>query len=143
MNFISKILGYRDFSKKNEIIEELKKYNFSDFGDKEKLDNVNQLIFFQTRRQQTWLFASNENLYCVLDDITLNSFEIKWNIIKSKLIHNEEVVLKLIIDDSFSEKSGKIDFGKQHKGWLYSKSIFKKPLELEESIHNLLLSSMT
>lgn len=143
MSFLSKILGYRDFSKKNEILEELRKYKFEKFGDSENLDDTHHLIFFKTRRQQTWLVATNQNLYCVLDDISLNTFDIKWNISKQNLIDQDKVILTISVVSEYSENSGKINFGERHKGWLYSKSIFKEPKELKQAIHNLLMSAMT
>jgi hypothetical protein len=143
MSFISKILGYRDFSKKDDIIEELKKYRFEDFGGNESFDNVRYLIFFKTKRQQTWLFASSENLYCVLDDISLDTIEVKWNIGKYNMVFEDKFILKVNINHNHSEKSGKIDFGDHHKGWLYSKELFQNPIALQESIINLVMSVMS
>lgn len=141
MTFFSKILGYRDFAKLEDIKASIPlKFTISD---NENLDKVGSLIFFKTKRQQTWLIASNQNLYCVLDDILSDKFEVRWKITKDELVDSlGEVILQIEIDSSFRENSGRIDFGHNHKNWLYSKNLFPSPDKLKKDIEALIKNRM-
>lgn len=141
MMFFSKILGYRDFAKLEDIKTRISS-NLTN-SDNETLENAGTLIFFKTKRQQTWLIATNQNLYCVLDDIVSDKSEVRWRISKDKLIDNlGKVILKIEIDSSFKENSGRIDFGYNHKNWLYSKNLFPSPEKLKNEIEALIKEKM-
>jgi len=137
MTFFGKILGYRDFTKR----EEIKKHICSNtnFNSNEDIDNAESIIFFKTKIQQTWLLVSNRKIYCVLDDITTGNFELRWSIERNNLINsNGKIILELYIDPNYKEKSGRIDFGQIHRGWLYSKSLYPDPERLRGDIHMLI-----
>ena len=63
MALINKILGYRDFSK----LEDIKNYIASNYSLEpgENILTAEGIIIFQTSRQKTWLIASEKKLFCV------------------------------------------------------------------------------
>ena len=89
------------------------------------------LKFFETKAQRSYLIAvkviGNEllnSIICILDDRKKSSPEIKWrqtNINKTLSTLGEDLEIRTSSKEGF----GLIDFTKHHKGWYYSKSIFK------------------
>ncbi|MBL4898808.1 MAG: hypothetical protein JKX76_04055 [Colwellia sp.] len=138
MGFLSNILGFRDFSKREEIKRKIASLKID-----EDVEAADSLIFFKTSKQQTWLIATNKNLYCVLDDIAKDTFEVRWSLLKRELIgENGSIALKILLNPAYKEKSGRIDFGYKHIGWLYSKHLFSSSSELKERIKILIRNKM-
>lgn len=133
MGVWNKILGYRDFRKLNDMQSSITwKMSLS-----ENIDYSKGLIFFKSKRQQTWLITSNTKVYCVLDDIVSDMFEIKWAIGKKELWDGQN--LKIEIIPNYKENTGLISFGNNHKNWLYSKNLFINEDELRDAIKNLII----
>src|SRR5207247_5096725 len=82
------------------------------------------LLIFQTSKQRTWLVATPERLYCVLDDVRKPDPHINWSMHRSKIVTNGEVVLEIQSHDR-SDKTGQIDFGPEHRRWLYTRDLFE------------------
>lgn len=137
MVFYSKILGYRDFGNEQKIAHQIaSKYNEDD------LHLLALMIFFKTQRQQTWLVASKNNLYCVLDDIKKEDLEVRWRMPYRELIEDGRIILDIKVYPEYKEKSGRIDFGSNHRGWLYSKNLFLDTPQLKLQIENFIMSNM-
>lgn len=135
MPFLRRILGYRDFTKFDDIKNEI----VSKYGEEpDKLDKNRALIFFKTKRQKTWLVATNNKLFCVLDDILTDKFEIRWHLDINEVIdEGGNLILDISIESNYKEKSGRIDFGPNHKNWLYSKQLYPSSENLKSDIKNL------
>ena len=140
MTFLNNILGYRDFHKSMEI----DKYISSQYEhvEQDAFSNVATLIFFKSKRQQTWLCVSKNHLYCILDDITNDNLVVRWKMDRSEIIVENNVNLKINIDPAYRETTGLISFSEKHRNWLYSKKMFPYPNLLRESILALIKSMM-
>lgn len=139
MYFFNYILGYRDFSKLEEIKENIfKKYN--QIND-ENIHKATEILLFESSRQKTWLLITEERFFCVLDDVENDFFRVRWNITKNDIIHGNQLIIKLKTYD-YLKNTGKIDFGKFHKGWLYSKSIYSTHEELKSKIESEIIFKM-
>ncbi len=54
----------------------------------EQLEGAATLLFFQTRKQRTWLVATDQRVYCVLDDRRKPKPHINWAISRSKTFNS-------------------------------------------------------
>ena len=132
---LNRILGYRDFHKRNEIIEFIKnKFNPTD---KEKIESSEEIILFRTSRQQTWLIVSNTTVYCILDDKEKKSILFKWKMNKEELIDSVGNFNLNISTGDYKGNTGTINFGEQHKDWLYSKKLFQNEKDLINNFKNM------
>ena len=134
MGFWEKVLGFRDFIKQEEIKEEIKKSKY--FSLQEDLEKVKSLIFFETKTQKTWLLASDKRLYCILDDISKETTKINWSELKENIYRDNNLLIDLTFHE-YKERTGKVNFGKNHKGWLYTKRLFKNETDFRERFENL------
>jgi hypothetical protein len=103
------------------------------------LADIHPLNIFSTAKQQTWLVSVHNDLYCLLDDIELDSYGkdlISWK------IPAIDVLLNLKTRDSRSIKHSLIDFDSNHRHWFYSISFFRNPDAVEFAVRELLLSSI-
>lgn len=138
--FTGLFLGYRDnFLTKEEIVKYISKsLNYK--SNIEGIDNANAILIFDTSKQKTWLVATNERLYCILDDIRESEPHINWSMSKQKLISNNSLKISISAKEK-SKDTGLVDIGETHKGWLYSKKLF--PLtSIEDTIKRFILSQM-
>lgn len=140
MSIKSFFLGLREFKSKADIIGYITKSKHFD-ASKESTDKANALKIFETSNQQTWLVATDERLYCILDDVRKPKPHINWSIPRSQIISGGDVILRITARNSRKHKSiGLVDFGPHHKNWFYSKVLFKKK-GVEDTIRHFLLNS--
>lgn len=140
MLFFNKLLGFRDFSK----LEEIKDYisaNFSIEQD-ENIAKAQELIIFETSRQKTWLLVTENKIFCILDDIDKDSFDVRWHLTKDKLVEDNKVILDIRINSDYKANTGLVDFGQNHKNWLYSKKLFPTSDNLKQKIIGLINHKM-
>jgi len=138
--FFNNILGFRDFSK----FEDIKQYLFKTVipYSHENISTAKELIIFETYRQKTWLIATEMRLFCVLDDIEKDIFEVRWQLSKDKLISNDIIIIDIKINHNYKEQTGLVCFGNNYKNWLYSKKLYPTPELLKESIIQLIKYKM-
>ena len=98
------------------------------------------LLIFSTSKQRTWLVATLEMLYCILDDARKENPHINWSMGKNALIHNGNVTLNVSSRDK-TDRTGLVDIGPTHKNWLFTKQLFKGK-DIESSIKDLLRRAM-
>lgn len=139
MKLKSYLLGLRELESKENIIHYIAKSSGFD-SSKESADNMNALLIFNTSKQHTWLIATSEKLYCVLDDVRRDSPKLQWIISKDKIISNGRMVINISAHDK-NDRTGVINFGDEHSGWLYSKSLFTS-ITIEEAIERLIFEQM-
>ena len=140
MKNMALFLGRREFLSDTEIAQFIRNsVNFN--NDKENPDNAKTLKFFSTSKQHTWLVATKHRLYCILDDIRKPKPHINWSISRDKIFDGDNLKINIRIKER-SEYIGKLDFGKNHQDWLYSKSLFEDS-PANQSVEDFLKSSMT
>ena len=84
MSLVESLLGYRSFSSEPEIrrgIEQSKYYDVS----KESPEDASSLLIFDTSRQHTWLVATGERLYFILDEVRQPAPRIRRSVLRSEL----------------------------------------------------------
>src|SRR5438034_5041571 len=135
LNFL---LGKRELLTQEEIVQFTTTAPEFDIK-RERTEHAGILLIFQTLQQQTWLVATSERLYCVLDDIRRPKPEVRWTMDKSDLVADHDVIVHIAIHDR-SERSGRVDIG-DHTDWLYSTALFST-VPIDEAIKALIHTSM-
>ena|SRR5205807_6696047 len=132
------LLGKRDLKGPDEIAEFIK--NAPEFDPStEHPDKSGALLLFRTSQQQTWLVATSERLYCVLDDVREAEPQINWVMQKSELVSNGDLIVPISVSE-YSRNSGRVNIG-THKNWLFSKALFTA-MPVEEAIATLIRKHM-
>lgn len=96
------------------------------------------LKFFSTSKQRTYLVGSNAKLYCVLDDSRKSAPHVNWSMSYDQIFSEGGLILSLSTKDK-SQNTGLVDFGPNHKEWLYTKSLFKG-VDIKEKLSEFLTS---
>ena len=78
MILLYSILGFRDFNKRNEIVEKIIHSKYFQNG-KEELKEDNSLKLFESKEQNLWFFSSNLRIYIVLDDVTYEKLFLQYS----------------------------------------------------------------
>ncbi|MBX3570011.1 MAG: hypothetical protein KF914_18255 [Rhizobiaceae bacterium] len=96
-------------------------------------DQAALLLLFDTRMQRTWLVKTTKRLYCVLDDLREREPNVNWSMPVQSAVENGTVTLDIRNrGPSDTGKSGLIDFGVNHRDWLYSPRLFTvRPVDEE------------
>ncbi|MEM1321468.1 MAG: COR domain-containing protein [Bacteroidota bacterium] len=97
---------------------------------------LDHLLLFSTRKQQTWLIATETRLFLLLDGIdqAKSNQYIRW------VMSHEEALGQIKVNPSAgynSPNSGLLNIGSR-KNWLYSRRLFPEPQQLEEAIREML-----
>ena len=98
----------------------------------EPISEARALNFFKTSKQRSYLVATDEMVYCIVDDTRKDQPKVNWSESKDQFVHNAIKV------KSKTDKTGFVDFGENHKNWLYSKSKLQDEEEFKEQISQLL-----
>ena len=122
-SFFSARIQLKTESDIKESIKRSKDFN----SEAEAPEMSHALLYFTTSKQQTWLVATSERLYCILDDVKEAEPSIKWSMAKVELV--EGITVKLKIDTRArkwrpNSPHGIVNFGPNHKDWLYTKRLF-------------------
>lgn len=136
MSLVESLLGYRSFSSEPEIrksIAQSKNYDAS----MESSEDASSLLIFDTSRQHTWLVATPERLYFILDDVRKPAPRV------GRAVRRDE--LKTLPDGRVavntqpkSDRAGLVDIGLRRRGWLYSKRLFSSERPIERAVSELL-----
>ena len=118
-------LGVEIFDYQNGVTE----YAFEDKKVFKNLKHHNQITFFETKRQKTFLIKSNDGIDCILQDKIDNTYQLKWH---EPYEYFYELKPEVIFNDT--EKFGRVDIGKKHKWWLVSKELFKNESDLSDQL---------
>lgn len=143
MNVDTLLLGYRQFATKDEIAEVVAAYPGFDKL-REGLETAQFLLVFATAKQRTWLVATKERLYCILDDIRKDNPKRQWKIKKENIVAGKDIQLVLKTHDR-SQRTGLLDIGEK-QSWLFSKDLFiDEPIEnkIREIIAKTMIDSST
>lgn len=136
MGFLNKILGFRDFHKRDQIVEKIRS---SELSSSDKLNSFNHLIIFETNNQKTWLICSEQNLYCVLDEIDSDTLNVRWKMTKDELLDSQNnLKIDLNIQFDYKDKVANVDFGSNHKSWKMTKKLFTNSDTFQREFDNLI-----
>ncbi len=98
------------------------------------------LTIFSTSKQRTYLVATSERLYCILDDARKDAPHINWSIAKGEILSNGRMLIDIRTRDK-TDKTGIVDIGQKHEGWLFTKGLFLKK-DLKASVEELIIGAM-
>ena len=128
MNLIESLLGYRSFSSELEIREAVKTSRSHD-SSSESSDDASSLLIFETSRQHTWLVATSERVYFILDDVRKPAPQAKRAVPRNDLKVGPDGRIAVNTQPR-STTTGLVDIGLRQRGWLYSKDLFsRRPIE--------------
>ena len=141
MSLVESLLGYRNFAGEHEICRRIEQSKFYD-SSKESTEDAASLLIFETSRQHTWLVATEERLYFVIDDIRKPSPRI------GRSVHRNELRLEpdgrdgrvAVNTRPKSDRTGLVDIGLRRRGWLYSKRLFSE-LRIDSAVNELLATT--
>ena len=139
MSLVERLLGYRGFASEPEIrmsIEQSKYYDAS----KESPEDTSSLLIFDTSRQHTWLVATGERLYFILDDVRQPAPRIRRSVPRSELRVQADGGVAVVTRPK-SVHAGLVDIGLRKRGWLYSKRLFSPDRPIERAVNDLLAAS--
>lgn len=142
MSLSAAALGKRWFYSDEEIKEFVR--NSKNFDPEyEDPARAGALVIFQNSNQKTWIVTTTERIYCILDDIRKERPNINWSMSKKKVVSEGKVILRIKPKEKLegSEITGLIDFGEEHKDWLFSKELFKDK-RIDETIQDLIARRM-
>ena len=128
MSLAKSLLGYREFSSEPQIrqtITRSKNYNAS----KESPEQAKSLLIFETSKQHTWLVATEERLYFILDDVRKPEPHINRSVRREilKAQPNGSPAINVLPK---SVHTGLVDIGLGQRSYLYSKDLFsQRPIE--------------
>lgn len=138
MNLVESLLGYRSFSSEMEIVDSIRKSNDYD-SSTESTEDAGSLLIFDTSRQHTWLVATKERLYFILDDTRKPAPEVKRSVRRCDLKTKTDGSVA-VNTRSKSAAVGLVDVGLRRRGWLYSKDLFSQR-PIEDAIYELLAAT--
>jgi hypothetical protein len=120
----SLFLGWREFKSREEIAGYIvNSVNFDPAT--EPPESAKTLLLFRISKQRTWLVAIRERVYCILDDVRKPEPHINWSLPRRQVVANGDVVLDIQAHDR-TQKPGLVDFGPEHRGWLYTRDLFER-----------------
>ena len=128
MSLVESLLGYRNLSSEPEIRQRIKRSRNYD-ASKESPDRAKSLLIFETSKQRTWLIATGERLYFVLDDVRKPGPRVSRSICRDDLQALPDGKISVSVQPK-SSHTGLIDVGLEQRGWLYSRALFShRPIE--------------
>ena len=98
----------------------------------EPINNAKVLNFFTTSKQRSYLVATDEMVYCIVDDVRKDMPKVNWS------ERRESFKPLTILTHPKTDKTGLVDFGPKHKNWLYTKANFTDS-EITSEVSNILL----
>lgn len=136
MSLVESLLGYRAFAAEREIRRSIEKSGSYD-STRESQDDARSLLIFETSKQHTWLVATGDRLYFVLDDVRRPAPRIARAVDRSELRNQPDG--RIAVDTKpKSVRTGLVDVGLRRRGWLYSKALFPSTRPIEHAIDHLL-----
>jgi hypothetical protein len=141
MGLRSFLLGRGEFKSPPEIvltIEDSPKFHSSE----EDLDVAEPLLIFQTSRQQTWLVATTQRLYCILDDLNRSFTRVQWSIAKERLVDiTKRAVIVPIATRDKTTRTGLLNIDERPEWWLFTKDLFASE-SVDDQIRRLIARNM-
>lgn len=136
MNLVESLLGYRAFASEREIRQSIKKFKGYD-SSRESPEDARSLLIFETSKQRTWIVATGDRLYFVLDDVRRPAPRIARSVGRSELTTRADGAIE-VDTQSKSLRTGLVDAGRRRRGWLYSKALFPSSRPIDRAIDDLL-----
>jgi len=99
------------------------------------------LLIFSTSRQQTWLVATSQRLYCILDDLATGEATVNWSMGRDALVASDGTLKIKLQERPYKDRTWYVDFGDAHTDWLFSRSLFAGR-SIEDAVRDLLREQM-
>ena len=138
MSLVESLLGYRTLSSEREIRRSIEKSGDYD-STRESPDDARILLIFETSKQHTWLVATGDRLFFVLDDVRRPAPRVARSVGRRELMTRSDGSIA-VDTQSKSLRTGLVDVGHRRRGWLYSKALFPRSRPIEHAIDDLLRS---
>ena len=139
MSLVESLLGYRSFVSEPEIRRSIEQSPYFD-ASKESPEDAGSLLIFDTSRQHTWLVATGDRLYFILDDVRQPAPRIRRSVPRNELRVQPDGGVAVMTRPK-SVHAGLVDIGLRKRGWLYSKSLFSPDRPIERAVNDLLAAS--
>ena len=136
MNLVESLLGYRAFSSEGEIRRSIEKSRGYDSSG-ESPEDARSLLIFETSKQHTWIVATRDRLYFILDDVRRPAPRVARSVGRSEMTTGSDGTIAVDTKPK-SVRTGLVDVGLRRRGWLYSKAIFPASWPIEHAIVDLL-----
>ena len=101
-----------------------------------KAEGARSLLIFETSKQHTWIVATGDRLYFVLDDVRRPAPRIARSVGRSELTTRADGAIA-VDTQSKSLRTGLVDVGRRRRGWFYSKALFPSSRPIDRAIDNL------
>ena len=135
MSLVESLLGYRAFSSEREIRQSIEKSKGYD-SSREPPDDARSLLIFETSKQHTWLVATSDRLYFILDDVRRPAPRVARSVGRREITRSDGTIA--VDTTPKSVRTGLVDVGLRRRGWLYSKALFPASRPIERAIVDLL-----
>lgn len=142
----NKVLGWRVKMKLSDLFdrdayfrseEEIKSYiSNSKKYKQENPSDAKLLKIFSTSKQRTYLVITDKMIYCILDDARKNKPHLNWSKTRDNFFDGKNLTVAVTTREK-STTTGLVDFGSDHKNWLFTKSLFKD-ISIENKLKSLL-----
>ena len=136
MSLVESLLGYRAFSSEREIRQSIEKFKEYD-SSRESPENARGLLIFETSKQHTWIVATRDRLYFILDDVRTPAPRVARSVGRSEMTTRSDGTISVDTKPK-SVRTGLVDVGLRRRGWLYSKALFPSSRPIEQAIVDLL-----
>ena len=136
MSLVESLLGYRSFSSEPEIRNSIAQSKYYD-ASMESPEDARSLLIFDTSKQHTWLVATPERLYFILDDVRKPAPRIGRAVRRNELKTLPDGTVAVNTQPK-SDRAGLVDIGLRHRGWLYSKRLFSSERPIARAVSELL-----
>lgn len=104
----------------------------------EIFEKCEMLLIFDTKKQRTWLLATNQAFYCVIDVLEKLQPTLLWRIQKDKLVSNKWLNVQMRIEDN-SATTGRIVINDK-KPRLFNYRLFTD-FPIEQRIKSMLMKA--
>jgi serine/threonine protein kinase len=130
--FLPKITIFDDKDFINDVLKSVHEFSIN-----ERIMDI--ILILSTKQQQTWLIATTENIYCVLNDkITFN----KRTFLQWRMSLDEADGYIRVGRKNDDKDFGLLDIGKR-RNWLYNTKLFPNIYDLHDAIEVLLKKGQT
>jgi hypothetical protein len=131
LELINRITEGREFVDVPEIVARIRR-RYADRG-----EPIKSLLIFVSSNQKTWLIATGEALYCVMDLQEQPRPKVAWRLPKNQIINNERIILTIdVFADEDSDRAGKIVIDGQEPRKFTAALFVEQPIS--QAVRNML-----
>lgn len=129
----------RSFASPKDIETSIEKFTGFQRGE-EPSANRELLLIFESSKQRTWLVATKQALYCVIDLLSEPEPRARWRIGREHIFSNKDGVFLSIQTEKYSDSAGHLVIDEKRPR-LYSRRLFTD-FPVEQRVKSLLLKAL-